>query len=172
LHIILNEPVLEEEVDYGSAENPFIMSAEQDTLRALTLSANHESIRHTSIFRARVPVMQRLGCKEVDIERVMIRDLTATMDSSDVDSVLQLPGSSRFKEFLFENTAICFPEQDNLSNGAIDMIASSQGFLWLYERADVLKMRSEDDVRVLERKEWVTAHEIVFACSIVEDELL
>jgi hypothetical protein len=66
LHIILKE--VDYDIDFGSANNPFIMSADQNTLCALTLSANCDVINQSSFFDYIIPMMQRWGQEGAKLE--------------------------------------------------------------------------------------------------------
>jgi hypothetical protein len=85
---------------------------------------------------------------------VTIRDIN--------DDIHDLPGSSRFKELVFQDATVSFTDSITSSgpSNPKDIYAGWTGFERLCERADVVKIRNEDGERVLGREEWQKAQPI------------
>jgi hypothetical protein len=142
LHIVLDE---------RGHENRFILNPRRGTLRELVLSANGQNFPAMGMLDCITSVMEGRGDKGVDLERVTIRDINAVADIN--DNIHDLPGSSRFKELVFQDATVSFTDSITLSgpSNPKDMHAGWTGFERLCERADVVKIRNEEGERVLGR---------------------
>jgi hypothetical protein len=158
LHIILENQG--HRPDFGSSENPFILDPRRGTLRELVLNANGDTFMATGIMDCILPVMQKLGREDVNLETLTIRDVIAVADIS--DDVPHLPQSLRIKNLVFQDAMVSFTDEITLSGPSDpkEMHAGWKGFTRLCERADVVMMRTGggERERVLERGEWVRPH--------------
>jgi hypothetical protein len=107
-----------------------------------------------------MPILEKWGGKGANFGKLTIRDMKFIVHIGDDDH--HPPGSSRFKELVFQDVTLNFADPISESGPSVpqDVHAGWEGFLRLCERADVVKIREREKERVLGREKWEKAQTI------------